>query len=76
MKKKKIGNERIVEQLIAKGADVNAMDASGRAPLYWAVMKQYENVTQTLIENGANLNIKHNAGVPSFHTAIKHGNKL
>lgn len=33
------GSDDIVKFLIKNGADVNVQDDSGRAPLYWAVLK-------------------------------------
>ena len=46
----------IAEQLIAKGAMVNAMDKNGGKPLHVAVSLGHEKIVELLINNGAELN--------------------
>jgi ankyrin repeat protein len=42
--------------LIAKGADVNAMAASGATPLFWAVLWNSKDAADFLLSKGANIN--------------------
>jgi ankyrin repeat protein len=42
--------------LVAKGADVNAMAASGATPLFWAVMRNQRDDAEFLLSKGANIN--------------------
>ena len=50
------GYAGLVELLLAKGADVNAVDDSGRTPLSYAVDKHYQPVAQVLLAAHANPN--------------------
>lgn len=47
--------ERIVESLIAKGADINARDASGRTPIMKAVIGGHRSIIEILLEHSADL---------------------
>ena len=61
------GNARkAVEALIARGADVNAKNDTGRTPLYYAAS---HDVAKLLIERGADVNAKTNNGWAPLHTA-------
>ncbi|KAH8745283.1 ankyrin repeat-containing domain protein, partial [Diaporthe sp. PMI_573] len=42
------GHEAVVQQLLAKGADVEAKDESGQTPLWWAARNGHEAVVQQL----------------------------
>jgi ankyrin repeat protein len=46
----------LVEMLVAKGADVNAMAASGATPLFWAVLWNSKEDADFLLSKGANIN--------------------
>jgi ankyrin repeat protein len=50
------GYAGLVELLLAKGADVNAVDTFGRTPLSYAVDKHYQPVVQLLLAAHANPN--------------------
>jgi ankyrin repeat protein len=45
--------DRIVELLIAKGADVNARDNGGFTPLHWAMTSKQLNIVKLLKSHGA-----------------------
>ena len=50
------GNERVVRQLLEKGADVDSKDSwYGRTPLSWAAERGHEAVVRLLLEKGANV---------------------
>jgi ankyrin repeat protein len=46
----------LMEMLVAKGADVNAMASSGATPLFWAVMRNQKDDADFLLSKGANIN--------------------
>ncbi|TKX28635.1 hypothetical protein CQA38_07080 [Campylobacter sp. MIT 12-5580] len=45
--------------LIQKGADVNASNAFGKTPLFYAVEFNQENIVKLLLEKGANVNARY-----------------
>ena len=47
------GNIEAVKQAIAAGTDVNTKDPSLRTPLHEAVTKEYMEIAEILIANGA-----------------------
>lgn len=42
-----------VRALLARSADVNALDEDGRTPLHWAAFRGHAGVVKTLLEGGA-----------------------
>lgn len=52
-----INHKKIVQMLVAKGADVNAQAASGATPLYFAVLRDQKDDEQFLLDHGANPNL-------------------
>ena len=85
------GRNKIVELLIAKGADVNTKTEFGETPLHYAATKDEQEVIEQLIAKGADINAKAGKGknqgttpldyaIMWEHTAIadllrKHGGK-
>jgi ankyrin repeat protein len=50
-------HNKLVQLLVAHGADVNARAASGATPLFWAVMRDQKDDVKFLLDHGANPNI-------------------
>ncbi|CAH1396720.1 unnamed protein product [Nezara viridula] len=65
----------LVKYLIAKGADLNAMDEMKRTPLHWAVFYNYEDLVFVLISKGAGLNRKDCDGLSPLHISALKGYK-
>ena len=63
------GQTEIVEQLIAKGADVNvnAKGYKGVTPLLCAIKKNHKEIAELLIAKGGNVNAKGIYGTPLDH---------
>lgn len=56
------GDIEHIKSLISGGADVNAKDENGNAPLHYAVILAKKDVIELLIAGGADVNIKDNQG--------------
>jgi len=52
------GDIKVLEQLLADGAEVNARDSNGRAPLHHAVQSQKRETVEFLIAHGADVNLQ------------------
>ncbi len=52
-----VNHNKVVQLLVAHGADVNARAASGATPLFWAVMRDQKDDVKFLLDHGANPNI-------------------
>ena len=63
----------IAELLIAKGADVDAVDNRGKTPLHWAARWQNPEVAELLIANAANINVVDNRGKTPLDMAREAG---
>lgn len=63
-----------VNQLIAEGADINAIDRSGMTPLLLAAMWGKGEVANTLIKAGADINAKDKFNATPLHGAAINGN--
>jgi len=50
-------HNKMIQLLIAHGADVNAQGTSGATPLFWAVMRDQKDDVQFLLNHGANPNL-------------------
>jgi ankyrin repeat protein len=48
---------KMIQLLLAHGADVNARAASGATPLFWAVMRDQKDDAKLLLDKGANPNL-------------------
>ncbi len=70
------GQLEVARYLILKGADVNQPSNNGFHvfPIHSAAAGNYNSIVRTLIENGANVNVKQQAGVTPLHTAAQNGN--
>ena len=58
------GHKKIVELLIAKGADVNAKSKYTGTPLRAAAEKGHKEIAELLIAEGANVNANHGGHTP------------
>ena len=64
------GNVAVVEEHLAKGADINAQDGVyGVTPLSWAALLGQTQMAELLIQRGANVNSKNRDGATSLHAA-------
>ena len=61
----------IIEYLIAAGADPNACDKSGVAPLHRAVRTRSAAAVRALLENGADLRLMNKSGSTPLHLAVQ-----
>ena len=65
-----IGDLAKVKSLIEEGADINAKDASGNTPLYYAIQQRNEDIAELLIAKGADVNAKNKSGQTALDIAI------
>ena len=71
-------NTEAVKQAIAEGADVNVKyeDLNGWAPLIFAALGGHREITELLIDSGAEVNAKsYNDGWAPLHGAAQNGHK-
>jgi ankyrin repeat protein len=70
------GHYDIARFLILKGADVNMPSSNGFNvfPIHSAAAGNYTNIAALLIESGANVNVRQQAGVTPLHSAAQNGN--
>jgi ankyrin repeat protein len=69
------GYERVVQQLLEKGADVAGKDRYGLTALSQAAMEGREAVVELLLEKGADVECKHNNGWTPLWWAAKKGHE-
>jgi ankyrin repeat protein len=70
------GQFEVARYLVLKGADVNLPSNNGFHvfPIHSAAAGDYTNIARMLIENGAMVNVKQQAGATPLHTAAQNGN--
>ena len=66
------GHKKIVELLIAEGADVNANE-DGSSPLHSALFVKRKEIAKLLIAKGADVNTKSEEGATPLHLAATSG---
>jgi len=64
------GKNQMVEWLIGKGADINAIDDYGCTPLHDAVRAKKSDTVGILLKYGAEINARDNNGNTPLHTAM------
>ena len=64
-----LGEKDVVEYLVSKGADVNAVDDQGRTSLIEAVNGYKTDIIEYLIANGANINAVDHKGCKALMRA-------
>ncbi len=68
-----IENPEIVEHLLLSGADAQLQDIQGMTPLHWAIQKKSLESARLLIQYGARMNVRNNAGDTPLLMAVKNG---
>ena len=77
------GNPDVVQQLLGRGANVNARAARGQTALMWAVAQKHPEVVKVLLASGADIQARSDAwsqveavsphGHPDYNRAIPYG---
>lgn len=70
------GQFEVARYLVLKGANVNLPSNNGFRvfPIHSAAAGDYTNIARMLIENGAQVNVKQQAGATPLHSAAQNGN--
>ncbi|MBS1500996.1 MAG: ankyrin repeat domain-containing protein [Bacteroidetes bacterium] len=70
------GQFEVARYLVLKGADVNLPSNNGFHvfPIHSAAAGNYTDIARMLIENGANVNVRQQAGATPLHSAAQNGN--
>lgn len=70
------GHAEIARFLVLKGADVNVPSKNGFHvyPIHSAVAANQTDIVRTLIDGGAQVNVKQQSGVTPLHSAAQNGN--
>jgi ankyrin repeat protein len=70
------GQFEVARYLVLKGADVNQPSNNGFNvyPLHSATAGNYTNIARMLVDNGAQINVKQQAGATPLHSAAQNGN--
>ncbi|KFA48816.1 hypothetical protein S40293_01512 [Stachybotrys chartarum IBT 40293] len=66
------GHPKVVDSLLAAGADVNCTDHLGRTALWLAVDAKHPNIVRSLLKHGANPKIANSMGFTLLQVAIRH----
>jgi ankyrin repeat protein len=70
------GQFEVARYLVLKGADVNLPSNNGFHvfPIHSAAAGNYTDIVRMLVANGANVNVKQQAGATPLHSAAQNGN--
>ncbi len=63
------GHREVVELLLAKGADIKAVDNNGYTPLHWAAQKGHREAVELLLSKGADMKAGTYSGWMPLHLA-------
>lgn len=66
---------KMISLLISAGADPNAVDKSGVAPLHRAVRQRCLGAVEALLRGGASIGLKNKSGSPPLHLAVQNTGK-
>jgi len=69
-------NNTIIQLLLAKGANINALDSHGYTPLHAAISNKNMKAVTLLLDRQANINAKNKQGETSLDLAIRNNNEL
>jgi hypothetical protein len=67
------GHWRIVAELVAAGAPVDAVGGDGGTPLHWACHHDRTDMVELLLDAGADLGVANRWGRTPFHVASRRG---
>jgi uncharacterized protein len=67
------GHNKMIQLLIAHGADVNLRGATGTTPLYWAILRDQKDDEKFLLDHGADPNLTNAFGDTPLICAIQLG---
>lgn len=62
-----------IEKLVKSGANLNAKDKNGNAPIHLAAASSSAKVMKALIKAGANMNLQNKDGATALHIAVAQG---
>lgn len=65
-----------IRAYVENGTDVDATDASGWTPLFWAVRNRHVKAVAELITLGADINAEARNGQTAIYVAVKAGSPL
>jgi ankyrin repeat protein len=70
------GQAEVARFLVLKGANVNVPSSNGFQvyPIHSAVAANQNEIVRTLIDGGAQVNVKQQVGITPLHSAAKNGN--
>lgn len=70
------GQAEIARFLVLKGADINISSNNGFhvSPIHSAAAGNHTSIVRTLIDGGANVNVKQQSSVTPLHSAAQNGN--
>ncbi len=69
----KMRQTQTVEQLLSKGADIDAQDNNGQTPLHYAIGQNQTKLARLLINKEADMDIPNRYGMTSLHQAAFRG---
>ena len=67
----KAGDVASVEEILARGAGVNAKDGDGLSPLAWAAMEGHAQVVEALLRAHADARVRDKEGLTPLHRAVQ-----
>lgn len=67
------GHLELCEYFLSKGAELEAIDKSGRTALHWAAISGHTEVVKMLLGKGANILAISTSGMNSLHMAVEAG---
>lgn len=69
-----MGRERIAEDLVARGIDLDAQDHSGKTALHLAIEEEHDEIAHLLLDNGARVDLTDDFGAEPLQRAVLDAN--